>query len=376
MARAGNVPFLDLRALHDPLRDELRQVVCRVVDSGRYVLGEELERFESEFAELCGVRHCVGVGSGLDALRLALEAAGIGPGDRVVVPAQTFVATWLAVVATGAEPDPVDVDASTGNLDPDLVATAIGPSTRAMVPVHLFGQLAAMDEIVSLAEERGVAVIEDAAQAHGAHADGHAAGSFGASAAFSFYPAKNLGALGDAGAVTTDDDAIAQAVRRNRNYGGIFKYEHGVAGSNSRLDEIQAAVLRVKLGRLKAWNARRREIAQRYIEGLGDTGLALPGERGAGRHAWHLFVVRHPERDRLRAGLMTRGIETLVHYPQPPHLTGAFAGRWSSGSFPVAERWAREALSLPLCPSMTDEHVEATIEAVRAEASSLTRAAA
>ncbi len=363
------VPFLDVRAATAELRAELDEAIGRVLASGWFVLGPEVEAFEAEWAAYVGVRHCVSVASGLDALELSLRALGIGPGDEVVVPAQTFVASWLAVTRAGARPVAVDVDPATVNLDPALLEAAVGPRTRAIMPVHLYGQPADMAPILDVARRHGLAVLEDAAQAHGAGYAGRRAGGLADVAAWSFYPGKNLGALGDAGAVTTNDDRVADLVRRLRNYGSTRKYVHELAGTNSRLDEIQAAALRVKLRRLDAWNARRREVARRYLAGLREAPVTLPVERAPAVSSWHLFVVRHPRRDELATRLHDAGVRTLIHYPSPPHLQACYAELGlGAGSFPVAEAAARDCLSLPIRPHLDADQAGAVIEAVRSAA--------
>ena len=346
------VRFLDVRAIHASIAAELAEAVQRVVASGWYVLGPEVEAFEAEWATYVGAAHCVSVGNGLDALTLTLRALGIGAGDEVVVPSHTFVATWLAVAACGATPVPAEVDERTFN----LVSYGVGERTRAVLPVHLYGQPTEVPDL-------GLPVVDDAAQAHGARWDGIRVGGHGRTACWSFYPGKNLGALGDGGAVTTDDAALATAVRLLRNYGSARKYVHEQAGVNSRLDELQAAALRVKLRHLDAWNARRRAIAARYTEALRDTVL-VPAVAPAADPVWHLYVIRVPDRDALAARLAERGIETLVHYPTPPHLQAAFAGTY--GPQPIAETLAREVLSLPIGPHLDDAAVDEVIAAVRA----------
>jgi dTDP-3-amino-3,4,6-trideoxy-alpha-D-glucose transaminase len=349
---AARVPFHDLAAGHDEIRDELDAAWHRVLASGRYILGPEVERFEAEFAEYCGVRHCIGVGTGLSALALALEALGIGAGDEVIVPGHTFIASWLAVSAVGATPVPVDIDGATYNVDPVLIEQAITPRTRAIVPVHLYGQPADMTAIGAIARRHGLAVLEDAAQAHGARCHGERVGSLGTAAGFSFYPAKNLGALGDAGAVTTNDATLAARVRRLRNYGAIRKYDHDEKGTNSRLDELQAAVLRVKLRRVDADNRRRADAAQRYAAALAARrDLVLPRVPAWAEPAWHLFVVRVRKRDRMRAALAAAGVDTLVHYPVPPHRQGAYAALRGM-ELPVTGQVCEEVLSLPLWPQL------------------------
>jgi dTDP-3-amino-3,4,6-trideoxy-alpha-D-glucose transaminase len=362
-----SVPFLDLGAAHAELRAELDAAWQRVLDSGRYVLGGECTAFEREFAALCGVRECVGVSNGLDALRLVLQARGVGPGDEVIVPSHTFIATWLAVSQAGATPVPVEVLPDTFNLDPARVDAAAGSRTRAIVAVHLYGQIADMDALRAVADARGLALVEDAAQAHGARSRGRPAGGLGDAAAFSFYPGKNLGALGDGGAVVTDDPELAQRVRELRNYGSTEKYRHDARGGNARLDELQAALLRVKLAVLETWNERRRALARRYLDEL--DGLALPAVPDWADPVWHLFAVRHPQRDRLQSRLADAGVETLIHYPVPPHLCGAYADLGlGPGSLPIAERIADEQLSLPMGPHVTDEQAALVIAAVRAAA--------
>ena len=348
------IKFIDLRAAHEEIGAELNAAVSRVVDSGWYLLGPELESFESEFAEYCGTRHCVGVASGLSALELALQAAGIGPGDEVIVPAYTWVATWIAVTKTGARPVPVDVEEQTYNIDPRLIGDAITSSTAAIVPVHLRGQPADMDAVAEVSDAHGLVVIDDAAQAHGATHRGRRVGSLATATAFSFYPTKNLGALGDGGAVTTDDDEIADRVRLLRNYGTRDRYSIETAGVNSRLAEIQAAVLRVKLPRLDDWNAARARLAEIYRLAFADhDSLSVPEVPDWADPVWHLFVVGHPDRNACRAALEEQGIETLVHYPVPPHLSGAYGDfGMGRGSFPVTECLADATLSLPIYPQL------------------------
>jgi len=347
-------------------RQELAGAFERVLAAGRLILDREVAAFEAEFAAYCGARHCVGVGSGLDALAIALRARGIGPGDEVIVPGHTFIASWLAVAQVGAVPIAADVRPDTCNLDPDSLAAAITPRTAAVMPVHLYGNPAPMDAINRLAARHGLFVLEDAAQAHGARYRGRRAGVLGNAAAFSFYPTKNLGALGDGGAIVTDDDALAERARQYRNYGASAKYIHDIAGTNSRLDELQAAFLRLRLPRLDAENARRRVLAAFYRErlaGLGD--LRLPESEPEAEPVYHLFVVRSFARDALAAGLAQRGIGTMVHYPRPPHLQRAFAAASPRMPLPVTEALAGEVLSLPLWPAMTDDHIVRVAAAVR-----------
>jgi dTDP-3-amino-3,4,6-trideoxy-alpha-D-glucose transaminase len=351
------IPFLDLHTPYRELSDELDAAYRRVMESGWYILGAEVEAFESEFAAYCGARHCVSVGNGLDALALTLRGLGVGPGDEVIVPAHTFIATWLAVSAAGALPVAADVDERTGNLDPAAARAAVTPRTAALMPVHLYGQPADMDAVSAVARRHGLKVVEDAAQAHGARYGGRRAGALGDAAGFSFYPVKNLGALGDGGAVTTDDGELAARVRLLRNYGSRVKYQHEQRGGNSRLDELQAALLRVKLRHLDDWNARRAAVAARYRAALaGLPGLALPHVPDDVEPVWHLFAVRHPRRDELQHHLSRCGIGSMVHYPVPPHQSGAYRdGAWRGGGLAVAERWARECLSLPIGPHLSRE---------------------
>src|SRR5918992_4509252 len=300
----SRIPFLDVPAAYAELQHELDDAAKRVMASGQFILGPEVTAFEEEFAAYCDVRHAIGVGSGLDALRLLLLGYEIGPGDEVIVPSNTFIATWLAVSQAGATPVPVEPDPATHNITAEAVEASITPSTKAIMPVHLYGQSADMDRLAALGCERGIPVIEDAAQAQGARYRGRRTGGLADAAGFSFYPGKNLGALGDAGAVTTDDDALAERVRLLRNYGSKVKYHHDLPGMNSRLDSLQAAFLRIKLRRLDEWNERRREVAERYLERLdGTEGLVLPAVADWAEPVWHLFVVQHPRRDDLQERL-------------------------------------------------------------------------
>jgi dTDP-4-amino-4,6-dideoxygalactose transaminase len=361
------VPFLTLAPAYRELRAELEAACLRALASAHYILGPELERFEAEFAAYCGVRHCVGVANGLDALTLILRAAGIGPGDEVLVPGHTFVATWMAVTAAGATPVGVDVDPHTYNLDPAKLDAAITPRTRAVMPVHLYGLPADMDRVNSVARRYGLLVVEDAAQAQGAKLNGKRTGGLGDAAGFSLYPTKNLGAVGDAGVVTTDDDALAERVRRLRNYGSAVKYHHDEVGLNSRLDEIQAAILGVKLRYLDEWNARRGDLAEHYLRLLaGAPGVQLPVVPPGCDPVWYVFVIAHPRRDALRESLTAAGVQTLIHYPVPPHQSGAYqAGGCVANHLPVSERLAGQVVSLPLSPHHSREEVEAVAAAVR-----------
>lgn len=362
------IPFLDLKAINLRHREEFHACLERVLESGWLVLGRENEAFEAEFARYCGTEYCIGVANGLEALHLVLRAWNIGPGDEVIVPSNTYIATWLAVSETGATPIPVEPDAQTFNLDPAKVEAAITTRTRAILPVHLYGQTARMDVIMEIAGRRGIKVLEDAAQAHGAALYGRRAGALGDAAAFSFYPGKNLGALGDAGAVTTSDRTLAEKLRVLRNYGSRVKYHNEVRGHNSRLDELQAAFLRAKLPSLDSDNARRNEIAAVYTSGLDDLDdLMLPEVAPGCDSVWHLYVVRHVRRDALQESLQRIGVGTLIHYPIPPHLQPAYMSlKLPAGTYPLSEAIHRECLSLPMGPTMTDEEASQVVEAVRA----------
>lgn len=352
-----SVPFLDLGRLHQFVRESLDAAYRRVVDSGWFIMGPELEAFEAEFAQYCEVKHCIGVGNGLEALHLLLRAYGIGPGDEVIVPSNTFIATWLAVTQCGATPVPVEPNIDTHNIDPALIAAAITSKTRVIMPVHLYGQPADMDPINALADKHGLIVIEDAAQAQGARYKGRRVGSLGHAAATSFYPGKNLGALGDGGAVLTNDDAIAEQVKQLRNYGSKVKYQHDLVGYNSRLDEMQAAFLRAKLAVLDEWNARRREIATQYSRLLAEADIGLPLVPEYAEPVWHLYVICSKQRDALKAHLEQQGISTVIHYPIPPHRQACYQ-EFQGRNLPIAEILADEVLSLPMSPAMTDEEVE------------------
>jgi dTDP-4-amino-4,6-dideoxygalactose transaminase len=340
------------------------------MDSGWFLLGKELELLEAEYAAYTGTKSCVCVGNGLDALHLILRAYDIGEGDEVIVPSQTFIATWLAVSQTGAKPVPVEPDIHTSNLDPGGIESAITSKTRAIMPVHLYGQPADMGPIREIASKHGLKVIEDSAQAQGASYRGIRAGALGDAAGHSFYPGKNLGAFGDGGAVTTNNAKLAERVRTLRNYGSRQKYVHEEAGYNTRLDELQAAFLRVKLKKLDEWNERRSSVASAYRDALsGLSTLELPGVLEGCKPVWHLFVVRHPDRDALRARLTEAGVGTLVHYPTPPHLQNAYANcGYRKGAFPIAEKLASGVLSLPMGPHLTPDQCDSVVKAVRASA--------
>jgi len=362
-----SVSFLDLQAAHTELRADLDAAYHRVMEAGWFILGREVGAFEAEFAAYCGARHCVGVGNGLAALELILRGYGIGPGDEVIVPGHTFIATWLAVASVGATPVPAEVDDHTFNIDPVAVEASITRRTRALIPVHLYGQPADMHSLNRIARAHNLVVIEDAAQAHGARWGGQRVGNLGDAAAFSFYPAKNLGALGDGGAVVTSDTELAARLRLLRNYGSCRKYDHECPGTNNRLDELQAAFLRAKLHHLDEWNRRRREVASAYRQLLdGCPGLAIPRTAAGAEHAWHLFVVRHARRDRLREHLQRAGVETMIHYPTPPHQSGAFAlSQRSPARLARTERLAGQVLSLPMGPHVHAIEVERVAAAIR-----------
>jgi dTDP-4-amino-4,6-dideoxygalactose transaminase len=364
MSSAQPVPFVDLGLQHRRVADEVRTVIDSVLDRTAFVLAAEVDAFEAEFAAFCGVEHCVGVGNGTDAIELALRAAGIGAGDEVVIPANTFVATAEGVVRAGARPVLADCTDSY-LLDPERVADAVTPRTRAVVAVHLYGQMAAMKDLGAVAGP-DVLLVEDAAQAQGAEQNGVRAGAAGAVAATSFYPGKNLGAYGDAGAVMTDRADVAERVRMLRNHGGVRKYEHRLVGTNSRLDSLQAAVLSVKLRVLEGWNRERAAAAQRYGELLADVpGLVLPEVAPGNAHVWHLYVVRTSRRDELAAACGQAGVGTGIHYPLPVHLLPAFADLGlPAGAFPVAERLAGEILSLPMFPGITSAQQERVADVV------------
>lgn len=360
------VPFLDLAPSHGGLKDAILADISALIDRGDFTNGLEVKLFESAFADYCGTDICVGVASGLDAIRLVLLAAGIDPGDEVIVPAHTFVATFEAVTQAGGRPVPVDIGAADHNLDVELVEAAVTDRTRFVLPVHLYGQLTDMARLREVAEKLQLKIVEDACQAHGATRDGLRAGSAGLAGAFSFYPGKNLGAFGDAGAVTTDDEELASTMRALREHGQRRKYHHDYEGWTARLDTIQALVLGHKLRQLDAWNEARRTCASFYddrLAGVGD--LALPPVPQGSEPVWHLYVVRTSDPEALAAFLKTRGVATGRHYPVPPHLTDAYAPLgYANGAFPEAEALAREALSLPIFPGMTERQLESVVAAL------------
>lgn len=364
------IKFLDLHKINERFRGELDAATKRVLDSGWYLLGREVEAFERDFAAFCGTKHCIGVANGLDALNLIIKAYGFGPGDEIIVPANTYIATLLAVSENGATPVLVEPNWKTRLIDADLIEAAITPRTKAIMVVHLYGRAMEMTKVWELAKKYHLKVIEDSAQAHGAAFDGRRCGNLGDASGFSFYPGKNLGCLGDGGCVTTNDDALAEKIRAIRNYGSDRKYHHIYKGVNSRLDEIQAAWLAAKLPRLDADNRRRAEIATRYCKEIKNPLIELPDDPNARlsaddqlAHVWHVFAVTCPERDRLDAALTAAGIQTNIHYPTPPHLQGAYA-ELANLKLPISERMHREILSLPISPVLTDEEVGAVIEAV------------
>jgi dTDP-4-amino-4,6-dideoxygalactose transaminase len=361
------IPFLDMKSVYAELKPELDAAYARVMESGWYVLGKEVEAFEAEYAAFCGTRHCVGVGNGLEALELVLRAWNIGAGDEVIVPSNTYIATWLAVTAVGAKVVPVEPTPGGPNIDPDRLAASITSRTRAIMPVHLYGEPADMDAIMALAAKHGLKVVEDVAQSQGAKVRGRRAGSIGQAGAHSFFPTKNIGALGDGGAITTDDASVAERLRALRNYGSKVKYVNIERGFNSRLDELQAAFLRVKLKHLDRWNEQRAAVAARYDDRLaGIPGLGLPRTPQWAQSVWHLYVVTTDRRAELIKALEAAGIGSLIHYPIPPHLQQAYSDlALPKGSFPLAERLAETVLSLPMGPHVTMDAVDTVADVVR-----------
>ena len=360
------VPFSDMRAQLAQIRDEVMDALSEVVESGGYVLGPKVAEFEAAFAAAHQVKHCVGVNSGTSALHLALIASGVGPGDKVITVPMTFIATCWAISYCGATPVFVDVDPATCTMDPERVAGKISRRTKAIIPVHLYGQPANLEPLRAIAAEHGIALIEDAAQAHLATYRGRPVGGFGRAAGFSFYPGKNLGACGEGGAVVTDDDAMAVRLRALRDHAQTRRYHHAEIGFNYRMDAVQGAVLGIKMKHIARWTARRRELAERYLTLLGDLSLELPCGRADCEPVWHLFSVRHPDRDRIRAELDDRGIQTGLHYPVPVHLQPAYRGLgYGPGDLPMSERVARECFTLPLYPEMTEDQQDAVVAALR-----------
>jgi dTDP-4-amino-4,6-dideoxygalactose transaminase len=361
------VEFLNLKRINDSYEPQIQAAINRVLKSGRYILGDETQSFEKEFASYCDVNNCIGVGNGLDALHLILKAYGIGVGDEVIVPGNTFIATWLAVSYTGATPVGVDPHIDTYNIDPDLVEQAITANTKAIIAVHLYGRPADMLAINAIAAKHKLKVIEDAAQAHGASINGKKTGALSDAAAFSFYPGKNLGALGDGGAITTNDDALANKLRMLRNYGSAVRYEHSLAGFNSRLDEIQSAILRAKLSDLDAANLKRTHIACRYLSEIKNPLCQLPKVNEQQKSAWHLFVIQTTQRQTLIDKLAADGIHTLIHYPKPCHLQDAYnkpQSFKSSQPLIVSDLLSKNILSIPMDPSMTKVEVDQVIESI------------
>jgi dTDP-4-amino-4,6-dideoxygalactose transaminase len=357
------VPFLDLKAQYQSIKPEIDAAISRVLESSQFVLGEEVAGFEREFAKYCGASDCVAVNSGTSALHLALLAAGVGPGDEVITVPFTFVASVAAVLYAGARPVLVDIDPGSFNMDPATIEAALTPRTKALLPVHLYGQTADMDPIMEIAQRHGLVVIEDAAQAHGAKYKGRSAGSIGHIGCFSFYPAKNLGAYGEGGAVTTNNSEYANKVRMLRDWGADRKYHHLLRGYNYRMEGFQGAILRVKLRHLEPWTETRRAFAKKYNQLLADCGLTLPVEIPGSRHVYHLYTVRAADRDSLQASLLAEGIQTAVHYATPVHLQPAYADLgYGQGSFPQSERAANEVLSLPLYPEISDIQFERVLE--------------
>ena len=365
------IDFLNLQKINSQYADQLKLASSRVIDSGRYLLGDELNEFEKNYAKFCKVDYCIGVANGLDALHLSLKALGIGPGDEVIVPANTYIATWLAVSHVGATTVPVEPNIMTYNIDPNKIEQALTKKTKAIIAVHLYGQPVDMDPILALSKQYNLKVIEDAAQAHGALYKNKRIGAHGDVVAWSFYPGKNLGAYGDGGAITTNNHSIHNQITTLRNYGSKEKYINDVIGFNSRLDPIQAAILNVKLQYLDTLNARRRDIAQQYISGLDGQACILPLADINNEYAWHLFVIRHTQRDELQSQLKRRGISTLIHYPIPPHLQIAYKNLGiKKGQLPITEMIHKEVISLPMDPSMKDDAVayviDETIKSIKA----------
>lgn len=358
------IPFLNLKEINAQHTAELKNAVCRVIDSGWYILGKEVATFEEEFADYCGTKHCIGVSNGLNALQLILEAYGYGPGDEVIVPTNTYIASILAISKVGATPVLVEPDILTYNIDPLLIEEKITKNTKAILAVHLYGQIADIDSIRKIAHRYQLKVIEDAAQAQGAVCNGTKAGNLGDAAGFSFYPGKNLGALGDAGAVLTNDDELAEKILTLRNYGSRTKYEHLYKGSNERLDEMQAAILRVKLNYLNEENEARRKIANMYLEKIKNDQIILPAApKNPEEHVWHVFVIRVKEREQFQMYLSDHGIQTVIHYPIPPHKQGAYP-EWHNKSYVISEQLHDEVISIPISPIQSIGDTNHIIEAI------------
>ncbi|MGI2155332.1 DegT/DnrJ/EryC1/StrS family aminotransferase [Shewanella oncorhynchi] len=361
------INFLDLKAINKQYRQELKDACSRVIDSGWYIMGNELAQFEAEFAAYCGTQHAIGVANGLDALILTIRAwkelGKLKAGDEVIVQANTYIASVLAITENDLVPVLVEPNVATYNLDPEIIRKAITPNTKAILPVHLYGQISPMPEIMSIAEEFNLLVLEDCAQSHGAEINGKRAGSWGHAAGFSFYPGKNLGALGDAGAITTSDNELAQTLRALRNYGSHKKYENLYQGVNSRLDEIQAAMLRVKLTHLSVETVRRQQVAESYLQGIYNSFITLPEVTERLTHVWHLFVLRCQQREQLQDWLNANGVQTLIHYPIPPHKQQAYV-EYQMQSLPLTELIHQQVVSIPISSIMTDEQVSQVIELI------------
>lgn len=359
------IPFLDLHAAYSELRDDINNSIKQSLESGFYIGGEQVEKFEREFADYTESGYCVSVGNGLDAIHLGLLALGVGPGDEVIVPSHTFIATWLAVTQVGATIVPVEPDEQTFTIDPTRIEAAITQKTKAIIPVHLYGQSADLDPILAIAKKHGLFVLEDAAQAHGAKYKCRRIGSHGDLVAWSFYPGKNLGAFGDGGAITTNNKSLAETVRKLGNYGSSIKYQHELSGFNSRLDPIQASILQVKLTHLDKWNLRRKEIANAYSHALEGSDISIPKVAQWADPVWHLYVIRSKNRDLLQQRLADSGIQTLIHYPTPPHLQNTYKNwRWNRGEFPIAEKLASEILSIPIGPHLEMQDVQKVINVI------------
>jgi dTDP-4-amino-4,6-dideoxygalactose transaminase len=361
-----NVQFVDLKKQHESMSEEIQQAISNVIRNTAFILGEEVKLFEEEFAEFCGARYAIGVASGTDALELALRALSVGEGDEVITPANTFIATALAISHSGAKPVFVDVESQSHNIDISKIENAITKNTKAIIPVHLYGQPCDMDPILAIARKHDLRVIEDACQAHGALYKGKRAGTMGDIGCFSFYPAKNLGACGDGGCIVTNNETTVQSIRMLRDYGQSKKYQHDSVGFNSRLDSVQAAVLRVKLSRLKEWNEMRRKSAARYNEQLKNTSVETPKELDHAYHVYHLYVIKVKQRDGLRHYLSSKGVAAGIHYPIPIHQQGAYSHLgYETGDFPVTEELASNILSLPMFPELTEEEVKYVVDRIK-----------
>ncbi|CAM8461983.1 WecE Predicted pyridoxal phosphate-dependent enzyme apparently involved in regulation of cell wall biogenesis [Candidatus Methylopumilus universalis] len=366
------IPFLDLKANFIELKEEINEAVNRVLMSGQYIGGPEVELFESEFSAYCGSSKAIGVANGLEALQLCLRAMDVGPGDEVIVPSNTFIGTWLAVSHCGATIIPVEPDPLNFNIDINLIEAAITPKTKVIIPVHLYGHSADLDPILHIAKKYNLKVLEDAAQAHGASYKNKRIGAHGDAVAWSFYPGKNLGAMGDAGAVTTNNSELADKIRTLRNYGSKVKYTNEIQGFNSRLDPVQAAILRIKLKYLDRWNNSRKKIANLYQDNLASCGLSLPQISEWTDTSWHLYVVMHPLRNEIQKNLLNKGIETIIHYPIPPHMQKAYENlNYKKGNFPISEFIHDQVLSLPISPFMTTKEVEFAIQEIEKTVSDL-----